>query len=576
MRPLYSRFLLAALTAALCLSPAAADDLQAGRSSSADKKSEDIQQLINAQVQAGAKRVVVPPGRYRAGPINGSHLTFRGLNGVTVVADGVELVCTQTVRAVHIEGCTDFTITGLAIDYDPLPFTQGRIVAVAPDRSWADFEVFDGYPARAPAGRIEIYDPATGELRRGDGAGGWADATQPLGGRRFRASKPAGYRYNPATETERVGDVLVANHAHALGPPGWHAVVAVECRRLTLDRVTVFAAYGIGFMESRCERSTYRGCRADRRPSADDPVPRAFPRMRALNQDGFHSENATVGPSIVECTARYLGDDCVNVHGSYNPILSVNGRVVRVTAAWWAAVKPGDPVEFLPASGSRPGDRVATAVTKAGPLTAADRATLARLSLGQIAGRMRREPFELWDVTLDRPTEAGVGALLGTPTRAGAGFVVRGCVFGHNRSRGVLVSAARGEVSGNAITACKMAAVLATPEYGWLSSSYPDWLVVRGNEIRDCREAIRVAATAGDGTPLSAGTIRDVVVADNTISGAAWPAVAVSSVSGLDVRGNRIGPSVAPAPPGQIRPLPVAVDRSETARGEAVPTAGSR
>jgi hypothetical protein len=44
------------------------------------------------------------------------------------------------------QDCTNVTLRGLAVDYDPLPFTQGKIIALATDKSWIEFEVAKGYP----------------------------------------------------------------------------------------------------------------------------------------------------------------------------------------------------------------------------------------------------------------------------------------------------------------------------------------------------------------------------------------------------------------------------------------------
>ena len=38
------------------------------------------------------------------------------------------------------------TVLGLTIDYDPLPFTQGRIVSLSEDKRVHEIELFDGYP----------------------------------------------------------------------------------------------------------------------------------------------------------------------------------------------------------------------------------------------------------------------------------------------------------------------------------------------------------------------------------------------------------------------------------------------
>ena len=83
----------------------------------------DLPSFIHQRVKAGEKRIVVPPGRYRIKPQNRVHLTLRDLRDFEIIADGVEVICTETTRAISISNCHHFTLRGLTIDYDPLPFT---------------------------------------------------------------------------------------------------------------------------------------------------------------------------------------------------------------------------------------------------------------------------------------------------------------------------------------------------------------------------------------------------------------------------------------------------------------------
>ena len=65
----------------------------------------DLQGFIDKELAAGKKEIVVPPGRYRVKPKHAEHLVFKKLNDVTIVADGVEMICTETTRALLIADC---------------------------------------------------------------------------------------------------------------------------------------------------------------------------------------------------------------------------------------------------------------------------------------------------------------------------------------------------------------------------------------------------------------------------------------------------------------------------------------
>jgi hypothetical protein len=203
-----------------------ATDAPSAVGQSAPESARDLRAYVAAELAHGNQRIVIPPGRYRVKPDGGTHLLFRDLRDLEIVAEGVELVCTATVQALGFERCTNVTLRGLTIDYDPLPFTQGKIVALGPEKSWVEFELFDGYPDGRLVERIEIFDPATRELRRASHYGWGAFAR--TGPRRYRISKGSNYRHRAAVDTEEVGDLLVTNHR----PPAPGENHAVRVRRV--------------------------------------------------------------------------------------------------------------------------------------------------------------------------------------------------------------------------------------------------------------------------------------------------------------------------------------------------------
>ena len=526
------------------------------------ERSEDLRALIAAELAAGNKRIVIPQGRYRVQAERGSHLLFSNLSNVEIIAEHVELVCTSTVRALMFEDCSNVTLRGLTVDYDPLPFTQGRIVAMAPDKSWLDFEVADGYPENELKEHIQIYDPATSTLRRGDAQ--WNDEIKSLEERRHRVSKARGYRFDSAEDIEQIGDILVMKNIY--GKPGSpHAIEMRGCKGLRLEDITLFASPSFGFFERDCESSTYLRCIVDRRAPADDPVKRALARMRSLNADAFHSKEAPTGPAILSCTARFMGDDAVNINGRYHYIRGSKGRELRIAILDDAStLNVGDPVEFIPYSGPRPPD--ATVIQRRpdpAPITEKEKAFIRKLRMDH---RMRTGLLEgkaqLYTVSLDREVELAPGSAVCCPLRLGHGFAVKDCNFGDNRSRGILIKASKGEVSGNRITNSRMAAVLISPEFWWMEAGMSSDVMVRDNVIQGCLQTpIQVHARGGNRQFLPAGALRNISILDNRIEDCAWPLIHVTSTSGLTIKGNVL-PSVPPAA-NQVSE-PIVLEQCET------------
>lgn len=497
----------------------------------------DLRGFISNELAVGRTHIVVPPGRYRVEPEHGRHLIFRQLSGIEIVASNVEMVCGATVQAVGFEGCTNVTLRGLTIDYDPLPFTQGHITALAPDKAWLEFEIGAGYPDHDLEERIEIYDPATGELRRETTR--WTPGFERIGERRYRVQKHEGYRFSEERDTEQVGDVLVTNHRHP-ERAGGHAIVASHCTALTLEDVTIYASPCFAFLEHDCDASTYRRCRVDRRTLADDPVPRAHPRMRSLNADAFHSTGAARGPALLGCIAKYMGDDAVNIHGTYHYVAASRSNTLRIAVQRELTIRPGDPVEFLPYTGARPPDAVAVRAEPDAPITETEKDFVRRLRMHEEhRQRLLAGDAKFFTLTLDREVPLPEGSAVCSGNRVGNGFAVKDCDFGYNRSRGILIKASRGEVAGNRITHGWMAAVLVSPEFWWFEAASASDVVIRDNIITGCRRtAIEVVAPGGDGRPLPAGAHRNITITGNRVTGSPWPALRVTSTAGLRIRDN--------------------------------------
>ncbi|MCY2996265.1 MAG: right-handed parallel beta-helix repeat-containing protein [Planctomycetota bacterium] len=502
----------------------------------------DLQGFVDGRLKTGERRVVVAPGRYRVTPRNGVHLRLKDLTDVELIADGVELVCAHTTRVVVFENCRNVLLKGLTVDFDPLPFTQGRIVAMAPDKKWVEFEIIDGYPEHELQERIEIFDPATGELRRE--TAGWETQIEPLGNHRYRATKPKSYRYREDWDTERVGDILVTNNCFPSRATG-HAFSAENCTKLSLEDVTLYAASTFGFVEHRCDGTTYLRCKIGRRAPEDDPVRRAVPRMRSLNADAFHSTEAGQGPAIVGCTAKFQGDDCVNIHGTYHLVTACEGPQLRMAVLRRNTIEPGDPVEFLPFAGPRPPDAVVVKVEPDAPITEAEKEFVRKLSLhAPHKERLLGGQATFCKLTLDRAVPLAMGSAVCSGKRVGNGFLVKDCDFGYNRSRGILIKASRGQVVGNTISHGWMAAVLVAPEFWWLEAASSSDVEIRDNVIIGCRRpAIEIIAPGGNGKPLPSGAHRNIVIAGNQITASVWPNIYATSTERLVVEGNHLTPA---------------------------------
>jgi hypothetical protein len=495
----------------------------------------DLQGFIDTALQAGDTHVRVEPGRYRVQPRRSQHLVLRGLKNVVIDCTGVEMICTETTLALSIADCEHVTLRGLTIDYDPLPFTQGRITGLSPDKRVHEVVLFDGYP-RANAARnqkYEVFRPDTRLLRRDTPH---IESIEVVDDAHLRLIKAGGGPGDP----EEIGDLVVLAATHA---PGGFAAHAVECsgsRQVVLEDVSVYASNCFGFLEHDCEATTYRRCRYDRRRPESDLVARE-PRIRSGNADAFHSKHAVVGPRYLECVARFMGDDAVNICGDYHLVMGSTGKTLRVLAKHGMNLRAGDTAELVAFDGKRLPDASIVAIRDAAVISPDEAAWLGSQRMDE---RLRTNAGGLlsrgYEVDLDRDVDLPRGSVIASTRAMGNGFVIDRCTFGSNRSRGILIKASHGTITNCTIQGSQIVGILVSPEWWWLESGSSSDLVISGNSIIDCpTPGIVVNARGGNGQIAPVGAHRNISIVDNTFSNVALPYLLCTSTEGLTVKGNR-------------------------------------
>ena len=496
----------------------------------------DLQGFIDHELQSGKARIVVPPGRYRVSPHDQQHLVLRNLKDIQIAADGVEMVCTETTRALTIQHCTNVMVSGLVIDYDPLPFTQGRITQMSGDKKSSVVELFKGYPPAEAARnfKYEIFQPATRTLRCSDR---WVAKIEVLDASHLRVFTPGERSDSP----QQVGDLVVLGAEFAPHGSAAHAVACEHNVNVRLENIELFAANCFGFLEEDCAGTTYFRCRIDRRSAKTDLIARADPRLRSLDADAFHSSNATKGPAYIECAAKFMGDDCVNIHGAYHLVTAAQGRELRVLAKDNLNIQPGDPVELVSYHGQRQPGAKALSVVRIGSISDEERAFLSHQNMDAGLKTAHRSLTMAYLITLDHATDLPLGSLICAANRVGNGFVVKDCDFGFNRSRGILVKASHGLVCGNHVEASQMSAILISPEYWWLEAGSSDDVKITGNTIRNCGGIpICVEASGGTGDLAPAGAHRNIAITGNTITDCPQPGILVTSTTDLQLENNTL------------------------------------
>ena len=443
-----------------------------------------------------------------------------------------------------ISDCKHLKISGLTIDYDPLPFTQGRITAMGPEKEWLEFKILDGYPENSLETRIEIFDAKTGELKVGT-RWDW-QPFEKIGERKYRVRRAQGYKFNPH-DIEEVGDFLVTNNGFVPGGYSCHAIISSGNTETVLEDITLYASNCFGFLEYGCDRTTYLRCRYDRRSPASDPIKREWMRLRSGNADAFHSKDAKRGPQIISCQASYMGDDGVNICGRYAMVVSGEGNTIRLLGNKKPNLRKEDPLELMTYRGLRLPDGVLVGEPEPdGKSTSEIAEFFSKQRMNEnIRNELSNPEVAVWKITVRDPVTLPIGSVVCAKNRIGSGFLVKDSLFGPNRSRGILIKGSNGSVVGNTCRGNWGDGLLVTPEWWWQEAGSSDDLMITDNKISDCRDTpINIIAHAGSGGTSPAGAHNRIKVLNNTVQTARLPAIRVTSLKEGAIEGNTITTTV--------------------------------
>ena len=121
-----------------------------------------LQSLLQQSIEKGDRYVKFPTGVFRTRPTLDPHvhLSIAGARDMVLDMYGTTLLATNLTLAINFRNCSNVTLLGLVVDYDPLPFTQGRVVAVGSRNESVDVQIDPGYPG-VLISRVRFVDNVT-------------------------------------------------------------------------------------------------------------------------------------------------------------------------------------------------------------------------------------------------------------------------------------------------------------------------------------------------------------------------------------------------------------------------------
>jgi hypothetical protein len=511
----------------------------------------DLQAKVKEFAAGTETTLTFPPGRY-ALPKEG--LVLRKLKGRSIIARGVTLVGTDlNATALQFQECVDVAVDGLTLDYDPLPFTQGRLTAVDRTNRTADFQVSAGYPeleaVYLEGKNVHLFEKDSPRWKEG------VPDYYPRKIERLAADKGRLVFSENAAGLDQlaVGDRVVLN---VRKKPG--ILVGSGCAGVRFINTTIHSAPGIGILIRFAEDAgTYEKVRVVPGPR---PEGAGEDRLFSTSADAFNAAYARKGPVIKGCDFSFMGDDAVNLHGVMLPVVKwLNDRSfvsmrAHKSERFDLLIRPGDEVRFL-----KPPTYVIAAtgrVEEASLWEKPDAGVLADIK--KIWPTSKGEGEGVFYVIKLKERVAGVepGDFCDIPATSAPGFEIRDSVFHDHRARGLRLMSNDGVVENCRFERLKGVAISIGPEYAfWREAGWCSDLVIRGNHITD----VGLGANLGQADNYTTGAItimgrRDpsktdkshfqgnarILVTGNVIEGCPVNGISVSAAKEVEITGNTI------------------------------------
>jgi len=284
----------------------------------------NVQSLIYDAIFNKKPEILLPGGTYKIdNPLMiaaGNKLTLRGSSTTPTKLLFDNPINSNKNFAILIQGSIDVSLVNIEIDFDPLPFTQGRVTRIDPNKKWFDVAIHNGYSKdQARFGfncYIHVHDSATKRFKQ-EGDMAYTDRTETTSeGLRV-------YLQNSNTDYPNIQ----VNDLVSIGQPGFTCAISLFNTRNTLiDGVKIFSAPGCGVLENGGGGTVVnnlkilRGTRPDM--ATED-------RLISINRDGLHLNGPNGGTVVKNSFIEFCGDDAVNIRSPFPVVTSVSGNTIK-------------------------------------------------------------------------------------------------------------------------------------------------------------------------------------------------------------------------------------------------------
>ncbi|MBL8995487.1 MAG: hypothetical protein JNM63_19225 [Spirochaetia bacterium] len=495
----------------------------------ADGKTDDaaaIYKAVAAAQSAKAPAVIeFASGRYCVMPPNPgfigaldftsvSNLTFRGKGTNTVI-----LVGRPPYGGFRFFRSANIAVEELVIDYDIVPFVQGKVLGVDTTAGTLDLAVDRGYPS--PLAPFFESAKASWGIKVGPGElyDLYVHRTTnfvPLGDSVFR------FIYKDGAELRKQAIAKGDSFVHGFR---WYVESALniwESTNIRIKNVGVYASTSVTTTFANSENIHIDGFVVTRKPGSD--------RMISSCADGIHAFGVRGTFTIEHCRFDGMLDDSINIHcraASIHSNISATKLIVNSYGTFRCA--PGDRLQIYD------------------PATAGIRGIRKVVSFTQTSG-------VLFELEIDSPLR---GIREGKNVReadnlfnldaSGGTCVIRNNFFGRHRGRSVLLRTPNALVQSNTFENIDGLAVAMTIDSRWPEGPVPAGIVIEGNVFRGVdlpklwgSPVIQATLTTGSGEPAKTRDLRDIEIRNNLFLEPRGSVIDMRNVDGLKIISNEV------------------------------------
>ena len=489
------------------------------------------QALAKALASETAVELVFPKGNYDIDgePEDHHALSIRNAANLVLNGTGAQIrILNPEMGWLALRDCRNVIVRGFSIDYDPLPFTQTKVVAVDREAATFDVRIMDGFPSlgqeyfqRSQRKWGSLYSRENPRLKKPDAVNWIAPASwQEIRPNVFRIKA----RHERFLADCEVGDLYM----HVARNNPCKIVFMATCADVSIIDVTAYA----------CPSSPFTGNRCTRVSVLDSNVLLKEKRWVSANGDAIHFQRNRIGPWVEGCRFEGIADDIMNIYAMRNPILAVRGKRRLLIRDWQPpTLTPESVGETMYVFNPREGTMVTVATVAAVKKTG--------------EGTVVTTEKDLPDIQPGTDFDADIAFFSSALSR---GFVVRDNVLRYGARFGIAVPTRGGLIENNTFELCGGPAInvlnhqRARPEIDMLPGGD---LIIRGNTIRDC-DFSGVCRTMNNPGAIYVGIhdrhhnmsswrgVENVLIEDNTVVNWRRAGIHLASATNAIIRGNTI------------------------------------